>query len=173
MLSMTVVGRLGRDVELRYVPGSQGETAVANLALACDYQGRDGKCTQWIDASMWGRRAEALAEHLTKGKQLILVLSDVHIETYEGQNGQGSKLVGRVDNLEFGASPREDDDGGGQQRQPARGNGGGGQQPPQGRQPRGHAPQSRGNTGGQQRTAQQKGAGGPSGWDDMDSDIPF
>lgn len=172
MLNMTVVGRLGRDVELRYVPGSQGETAVANIALACDYQGRDGKMTQWIDASMWGRRAEALAEHLTKGKQLILVLSDVHIETYQGQNGEGHKLVGRVENLEFGANPREDGDQGGGQRQ----QGGGQRQQTQGRgQGSGgrQAPQGRGNGGGQRQQPQRQSGGGSSGFDDMDDDIPF
>lgn len=163
MLNMTAVGRLGRDVELRYVPGSQGETAVVNLALACDYQGRDGKYTQWVDATIWGKRAESLAEYLTKGKQLIVVLSDVHIETYEGSNGSGHKLVGRVESLEFGASPQGDS----------------------GQQQGGRQQQGRGNGGGQQRSQgsgqrqqpqrqQHRGDGGRNtGFDDMEDDIPF
>jgi single-strand DNA-binding protein len=90
------VARIGRDVELRYT--AQGE-AVASLSLAFSYgrKGQDGKQpTQWIDAALWGKRAEALAPYLAKGHQIGVTLEDVHIETYTGKNGEGHKLVARV-----------------------------------------------------------------------------
>lgn len=161
MLNMTAVGRIGRDVELRTTPGGD---KVCNVVIGCNYgrKGDDGKQpTQWVEGTMWGARAEALAEYLTKGKQVILALEDVHIETYQGQNGDGHKLVGRVSNLAFGAEPRNQGGDDGQQRAPARG---------QQQAPRNSAP-ARGNGGGQRQAPARAAAG--SGFEDMDDDIPF
>jgi single-strand DNA-binding protein len=101
------LARLGRDAELRYMPDG---TPVANLALAVNYgkRGEDGnRPTQWIDASLWGKAAESLAEFMVKGSLHCFTLSDIHIETYEGRNGTGYKLVARVDGVELGPRPNE------------------------------------------------------------------
>ena len=106
---LTALARLGRDAELRFTP--KGD-AVCELALAINYgrKGDDGnRPTQWISASLWGERAKSLAPHLLKGKLLYVVIEEPHIETYEGKNGQGHKLVGRITSLEFA--------GGGQQQE--------------------------------------------------------
>lgn len=195
MLTMTAVGRLGRDVEIRYVQGNNGEQAVCNVSIGCNYGPKDhtGKqATQWVEGSLWGARAEAIAQYLVKGKQIILSLSDVHVETYEGANGTGTKLVGRVNDLAFGAEPR--DSGGGQQggggqrgqgNQQRGGQGGGNrsqERPPARGQGGGDTTQNHGNRNGGQRGGQvqqpargQTGGGGGSGFDDLpdDSDIPF
>ena len=78
MAHLTGLFRLGRDAEVRY---TQGGDAVASLALAYNYgKKEDGKQpSQWIDASLWGKRAEALTQYLTKGSTISAVLSDVHI----------------------------------------------------------------------------------------------
>ncbi len=100
------LARIGRDVELRHT--AQGE-AVAGLALAFTYRGKGEKCTQWVEASLWGKRAESLAPYLRKGGLIAVTVDDVHIETYEGKNGQGTKLVGRVLDIELagGGQPSE------------------------------------------------------------------
>lgn len=118
------LARLGRDAELRYTPSGE---AVCNLSLAVNYgkKGQDGnRPTQWIDASLWGKQAEALTPYLTKGSVHCFVLSDIHIETYQSQNGPGHKLSARVDSVELG--PRVDQQQGqaqhqgqGQRQQPA------------------------------------------------------
>lgn len=95
------LARLGRDAEIRTT--SQGES-VATLALAFSYgrKGSDGRRpTQWVDGALWGKRAEALAPYLTKGGLVSVLLEDVHIETYQGKNGEASKLVGRVVDVEL------------------------------------------------------------------------
>lgn len=95
------LARLGRDCEVRFT--SSGE-AVANLSLAFTYgkKGDDGKRpTQWVDASLWGKRAEALSPYLLKGGLISVTLEDVHIETYKGANGEGHKLAARVVNIEL------------------------------------------------------------------------
>lgn len=100
------LARLGRDAEIRTT--SQGES-VATLALAFSYgrKGSDGnRPTQWVDAALWGKRAEALAPYLTKGGLVSVSLEDVHIETFEGKNGPGHKLAARVVDVEL-ASPKQ------------------------------------------------------------------
>jgi len=101
------MARLGRDAEVRYTP--QGD-AVANLSLAVtvyDKTAENNRGTQWIDASIWGKQAESLAQYLVKGSLHCFTLSDMRIEEYEGRNGTGHKLVARVDNVELG--PRQGD----------------------------------------------------------------
>ena len=101
------MARLGRDAETRFLADG---TAVCNLSLAVNYgrKGDDGKFpTQWIDATMWGKQAEALAQFMVKGSSHCFCLSDVHIETYQkNDGGSGVKLAARVDSVELG--PRND-----------------------------------------------------------------
>jgi len=106
MAQITGVFRIGRDAELRHTP--KGD-AVAQLSLAYNHgkKGQDGsRPSQWIDASIWGKRAESLAPYLLKGQQIYAVLSDPHIQTYEGKNGQGVKLVATVLEIELIAGQR-------------------------------------------------------------------
>lgn len=95
------VARLGRDAELRH---TQNGDAVASLSLAFNYgrKGADGnKPTQWVEGSLWGKQAEALAQYLPKGQQVYVVMDDPHIETFQGRSGEGHKLVGRISSIEL------------------------------------------------------------------------
>lgn len=107
-MSSTLYGiaRIGRDTTIRHT--QQGE-AVAGLSLAFSYgrKGEDGKTpTNWVDGSLWGKRAEALAQHLVKGVSVMVTLNDVHIESFTKQDGTvASKMVGRVTEIEFAGAP--------------------------------------------------------------------
>lgn len=105
------LARIGKDAELRYSPNG---TAVCNLSLAVVYgmKQQDGnRPTQWIDAAMWGKQAEALAQYMVKGSSHCFTLDDVHIETFQRNDGStGTKLVARVTDVELG--PRVDNGGG-------------------------------------------------------------
>lgn len=93
--------RIGKDVELRRTPNGDAVCALS-LAFSFGRKGEDGKRpTQWVDASLWGKRAEALHPYLIKGGLLSVTLEDVHIETYQGNNGPGHKLSGRVLDIEL------------------------------------------------------------------------
>lgn len=121
MLNAIAHGRIGRDAELRRTPDG---TAVAELAIACDYgrKGQDGKKpAQWLRASLWGKQAEALAPYLTKGKGVCVVVSDLHVREFKKQDGTTSTaLEGRVDQIDFtGAGPRDDAQAPAQQQRPA------------------------------------------------------
>ncbi|WP_100633202.1 single-stranded DNA-binding protein [Pseudomonas qingdaonensis] len=154
MPTLTDIGRLGRDAELRYTPDGN---AVCNLALACEYgrKGQDGKRpTQWVDATLWGKQAEAMAPYLLKGQQLHFTIDDAHVETYtKADHSQGVKLTGRVIIIKFAGSPPPQAQQGSRQQQP---------RPQQQRQ------QSR----PQAQPQNQQGAPGPD-FDSFDDDIPF
>ena len=96
------LARIGRDAEIRYTPGG---AAVANVSLAFTYgkKGDDGKRpTQWVDASLWGQRAESLAPYIKKGSQIVAYLEDVSIQTFtKGDGTQATKMVARLVDLEF------------------------------------------------------------------------
>lgn len=112
---MQLIGlaRLGRDAELRR---TQSGDAVCTLSLAFNYgrKAADGtKPTQWVEGSLWGKQAEALEQYLLKGKLVCVTIDEPHIETFEGRNGPGHKLTGRISSIEFAGG------GEGQQRQAA------------------------------------------------------
>ena len=96
------VARVGRDAEVRYVPSGE---AVVNLSLAFSYGKRDAdgkRPTTWVEAGLWGKRAETLAPYLVKGQQVWVTIQDLRIETFTKSDGtQGHKLAGRIQDLEF------------------------------------------------------------------------
>lgn len=105
-MMLTGLARIGRDVELKTV----GQETVANISLAYNYgkKGGDGKRpTQWVDASLWGKRAESLAPYLKKGGLVSVTLQDVAIHTYEGNNGPGHALRGRVLDIELAGGSKD------------------------------------------------------------------
>ena len=147
---LTKLMRLGRDAELRKTPNGE---SVCNLSLAYNYGRKDANTgdrpTQWVDGALWGKQAEALEQYLVKGKMVCVTLDDVHIETYQGPNGQGHKLAAKVVNIELA--------GGGEARQVAAPAGSGNRPAPPQAQPARQAP-----------APQQS-----QGFSDMDDDIPF
>lgn len=151
MPQLTDIGRIGRDAEVRFTPGGD---AVVNLALACEYgrKGQDGKRpTQWVDATLWGKQAEAMAPYLLKGQQVYFTMDDAHVETYpKTGGGEGVKLTGKIIIIKFaGASTGSSANAPQQQQQQ--------QQRPQ-----------------QQRPAPQQQAPQPApDFDSFDDDIPF
>lgn len=96
------LARIGKDAEIRF---TKDGTAVANVSLAFTYgkKGDDGKRpTQWVEASLWGQRAESMKDYLSKGKQIVAYLEDVSLQTYtKGDGTQQTKMVARLSDLEF------------------------------------------------------------------------
>jgi single-strand DNA-binding protein len=65
---ITIAGGLGRDAELKYL--NNGDP-ICNFSVA-DSQGRD-KGTIWWSCTLFGKRAEALSQYLTKGQSVTVV----------------------------------------------------------------------------------------------------
>ena len=147
----TFTGRLGADGELRT---TQSGEKVLGFRVANDVGFGERKTTQWVDCSIWGRRAEALAPHLTKGKAVV-VSGEVTIREYEKRDGtRGAGLSVRVSEIDFTGGAREGEGGGGYE---SRGGGGGG----------GYGGGYGGGGGGR------SSGGTPPKHDDLDDEIPF
>lgn len=73
MQKLIIAGNVGKNAELRRT--GNGEP-VLGFSLAVD-NGKDKngnkRDTTWVDASIWGKRAEALERHITKGSKLTLI----------------------------------------------------------------------------------------------------
>ena len=97
------LARLGRDAELRQTNAG----AVTNLSLAFEVRVKGEKLTQWVEGALWGKRAETLAPHLVRGKQVVVTLGDVRIEQFTKGDGTTShKLAGNVLELDFAGGER-------------------------------------------------------------------
>jgi single-strand DNA-binding protein len=85
-----LIGNLGRDPEVRY---TQGGAPVANFTLATneswtDKSGARQERTEWHRVVVWGKTAEIVREHLTKGKQVYVEGS---LQTRQWDDKEGNK----------------------------------------------------------------------------------
>ena len=92
---LVIVGRLGRDPEMRYMPDG---TAVTQINVATDRRWTDKSTgqpvseTTWFRVSVWGKQAETTNQYLAKGR---MVLIEGHLRP-DPQTG-GPKLFTRQD----------------------------------------------------------------------------
>ncbi|MBN1889846.1 MAG: single-stranded DNA-binding protein [Thermoflexales bacterium] len=72
--SLTIVGNLGKDPEMRYLPDGRPvtEMSVATNRVYNDQSGQQVKETTWFRVSVFGKQAEACAQYLKKGKQVLV-----------------------------------------------------------------------------------------------------
>ncbi|MCB9421916.1 MAG: single-stranded DNA-binding protein [Ardenticatenaceae bacterium] len=70
-----IVGNLGRDPEMRYMPDG---TAVTSFSVATSRRWTDRATgqpvdeTTWFRVSVWGRQAETANEYLSKGRKVLV-----------------------------------------------------------------------------------------------------
>lgn len=85
-----LIGRLGQNPELRYIP--QTDRAVANFSLATNERifnpntNESDIRTEWHRIVSWGKLAEFCEKYLTKGKQ-ILVEGRLRTEKWQDRDG--------------------------------------------------------------------------------------
>ena len=109
--SVTLMGNLTRDPELRYIPSG---AAVANFGLAISriYTTQDGERKEdvcFVDIDAWGKTAENCANYLAKGR-LVLVEGSLQFRSWETEDGQKrSKLSVRAYRVQFLGGRRADD----------------------------------------------------------------
>lgn len=85
--SITLVGRLCKDPEMRYTPNGK---AVSSFSIAVDrpFKNQAGeKEVDFINIVVWGSQAEHCANYLSKGK-LAGIEGRLQIRSFDGQDGQ-------------------------------------------------------------------------------------
>lgn len=89
---VTLIGRLTRDAELKYIPSG---TALTKFSIAVNRRKKTGD--EWVsevnffDITLWGRSAEALNPYLTKGKR-VAVVGELRQERWTQDNQNRSKV---------------------------------------------------------------------------------
>lgn len=114
-----ISGNLTRDAELR---STASGTSILAFGVAVNDRRRNQNgewedYANFVDCTMFGRRADALAQYLTKGTK-VAIEGRLHYSSWEDRNGGGrrSKLDVTVDELEFMSSRNGgNNNGGGQQ----------------------------------------------------------
>ena len=87
MNKVVLVGRLTRDPELKFTPGTG--TAVATCTLAVDrrFSSKEGqKEADFIPVVIWGKPAENTANYMSKGS-LMGVSGRIQTRTYDAKDG--------------------------------------------------------------------------------------
>jgi single-strand DNA-binding protein len=118
MAKIEVVGNAGGDAELKYIKGSKGDFAIANLSLAeSPREFKNGEWvtgeTVWWKVSATGELAEWLADTPLKGIKLI-VQGELKAFEFTGRDGnlkQGfeirAKMIGVVGTLKRKSQPEK------------------------------------------------------------------
>lgn len=124
-----IVGNLGRDPEMRYMPDG---TAVTSLNVATNRRwtqanGEAREQTIWFRVSVWGRQAETANQYLSKGRKVLVegeLTADPQTggpKTYTRQDGTVGasfdvraftvKFIGGRSDSDFGGSDSDFDGG--------------------------------------------------------------
>ncbi len=85
-----LIGHLGRDPEIRYLPSGQAN-ATFSMATTETWAGKDGQKesrTEWHRIVAWGKLAEICGQYLAKGK---LIYIEGRIQTREWEDRDGNK----------------------------------------------------------------------------------
>jgi single-strand DNA-binding protein len=170
---VTLVGNLGKDPEVRYLPAG---SAVCSIAVATTDEWKDKNSgerqsrTEWHNVEAFGRLAEIMGEYLRKGSQVYIegsIRTDKYQDKTTGQDRYSTKVIAR----EMQMLGSKGDQGG-------QGGQGGGQNQGGGFNQGGQQQGGGFNQGGQQ--GQRGPAGGgfdpqqkPGAFDAFDDSIPF
>jgi single-strand DNA-binding protein len=120
-----IIGRLGRDPEMRYTPNGRPVTAFS-VAVNRSWTVGDGdkrEETEWFNVVAWGNLAEICKQHLRKG-QTVYVEGRLQTRGWDDQEGKkhyrteivanemiilGDKREGGTEPLGDGASAEEEE----------------------------------------------------------------
>ena len=84
VVSIQGVGRLVKDPDVRYLPGSDNAVAVFSLATSTKYKDKEQSC--FVECVVFGKRAEAVGTYLRKGAK-VYVRGTLQQDVWE-QDGQ-------------------------------------------------------------------------------------
>ena len=102
MNTISIIGTLTADVELRYTAGG---SAVGNFAIAHNKKftknGKIVEAVSYFDVSCFGKTAEVINQFFRKGSR-IAITGELEQQRWETQDGQKrSKVVIRLEKFDF------------------------------------------------------------------------
>ncbi len=100
----TGTGRLTRDIEVKQIGSSQ----VAKFGLASNYfKGNNEEGTLYLDVELWGKQAEIISKHLSKGSP-VLLRGELRLDNWtDKENNKRSKIWLRAEKFWFMDGPKK------------------------------------------------------------------
>ena len=87
MNNVTLIGRLTKDIELKFATISGKAIAKFTLAVNRDYKNQEGKYdADFINCLAFDKRAETIAKYVSKGQQLA-IRGKIQTGSYDAQDG--------------------------------------------------------------------------------------
>jgi single-strand DNA-binding protein len=85
-----IIGRLGRDPEMRYTPSGRPVTSftVATSRMWNTSEGERRVETEWFNVVAWSNLAEICKQHLSKGQQVYI---EGRLQTRNWDDSEGNK----------------------------------------------------------------------------------
>ena len=133
LCKVMIIGNLGSDPEMRYTPNGRAVTqfnVAVNQSTKNQQTGEWVEETDWFRVSVWGDRAERMAESLRKGNK-VFVEGRFRTREFEGRDGQKRTALEITADSIVNLERRQRDDegsfgaqGGGYGEAPASGSGG-------------------------------------------------
>ncbi|UWD46816.1 single-stranded DNA-binding protein (plasmid) [Clostridioides difficile] len=108
MNNSVLIGRLTRDPDLKYIPGSGVAVSTFSIAVDRDYVKKDGtKETDFIPVEVMGKLAEICANNLNKGR-LVAVQGSIRVEHYEKDDEKRTYTKVHANRMKFLDYKKED-----------------------------------------------------------------
>ena len=92
---LCIVGNLGQDAELKYLPSG---AAILNFSVACSSGYGDKKKTTWVRCALFGKQGEALERYLKKGSK-VFVSGEFSLNEYKAERIE-AELKAEQDRIE-------------------------------------------------------------------------
>ena len=104
MLMAIIAGRLGRDAELKK---TKNDTSVCSFSVACEIGWGDSRKTEWVKATIFGKRAEGLQPYLRKGTA-VTVSGEAKANAWTKDGEERAEIQVIVDSLTLQGKPVSD-----------------------------------------------------------------
>ena len=111
MNKILLTGRVVRDAELAYIPGTGTPKLAFTIAVERSYQkDKNNKKVDFINCEQLGKHTENLCQYLLKGKK-IAIEGELNIENYDKDGEKRSFTKVKIDRVEFlGGDTKSNDD---------------------------------------------------------------
>ena len=97
MNNVNIMGRIATDLILRPVRSSAG--VVVNFKVAVDRYAGGNKFTDFIRCTAWGKTAERICNHLSKGNMIAIsgnLTTGDYVDTYNRHTMQTNTLFAKI-----------------------------------------------------------------------------
>ena len=89
-----IVGRIGKDPEIKYTPSGDA-VCEFSMAVSENYKDKNGdkvQATEWFKIVAWRKLAEICGQYLCKGK-LVLIEGKIKTEQWEDKEGRKHSIT--------------------------------------------------------------------------------